>query len=56
VHKYQIQNSPAVKKVCGPEEDHCEKDVKSKLAAGKGYDGRLMLPSPCSLGFGTKFT
>jgi len=31
-----IQNSPIVKKVCGPQESHCEKkDVKSKVAAKK---------------------
>jgi len=25
----QSKNSQAVKEVCGPQEDHCEKDVKS---------------------------
>jgi len=31
-----IPNSPAVKKVCSPQEGHCEKkDVKSKVAAKK---------------------
>jgi len=28
-------SSPAVKEVCSPEEGHCEKDVKSKVAAKK---------------------
>jgi len=30
-----IQNSPSVKKVCSPQEGHCEKDVKSKVADKK---------------------
>jgi len=30
-----FKNIPAVKKVCGPQEGHCEKDVKSKVAAKK---------------------
>jgi len=37
-----IQNGPAVKKVCGPQECRCEKDVKSKVAAKNGCDGRLI--------------
>jgi len=32
---YIIQNSPAVKKVCGPQEGHCENDLKYKVAAKK---------------------
>ena len=30
-----IQNSPAVKKVCGPKKAIVKKDVKSKVAAKK---------------------
>jgi len=30
-----IQNSPAVKKVCGPQKAIVKKDVKSKVAAKK---------------------
>jgi len=28
--------------VCGPQEGHCEKDVKSRVAAKNGCDGRLI--------------
>jgi len=35
-------NSPAVKKGCRSQEDHCEKDVKSNVAAKNGCDGRLI--------------
>jgi len=31
---YNVSN-PTVKKVCGPKEGHCEKDVKSKVDAKK---------------------
>jgi len=31
------------KKVCGPQEGHCEKDVKSEGEAKKWLDGRLMV-------------
>jgi len=40
---YLIQNSPAVKKVCGTEEGHSEKNVKFKVVAKKCCDGRLMV-------------
>jgi len=33
--KSNPKNSPAVKKVCDPQEGHCGKDVKSKVAAKK---------------------
>jgi len=56
-------NSSAVKKVCGPEEGHCEKDVKSRWQPRNDRDGRLMaiimtiqmnlVPNPSE---GTKFT
>jgi len=36
------QKQPSCKKVCGPQECHCEKDVKSKVAAKDGCDGRLI--------------
>jgi len=32
---------PSCKKVCSPQGGHCEKDVKSKVAAKKWLDGRL---------------
>jgi len=39
--QYLIQKQPSCKKVCGPQEGHREKDVKSKVAAKNGCDGRL---------------
>jgi len=36
-----IQKQPSCKKKCGPKEGHCEKDVKSKVAAKNDRDGRL---------------
>jgi len=29
----EVKSNPAIKKVCSPEEGHCEKYVKPKLAA-----------------------
>jgi len=37
-----IQKQPSCKKVCGPQEGHCGKDVKSKVVAKNGCDGRLV--------------
>ena len=34
-NRYLIQNSQAVKKVCGPQKAMVKKDVKSKVAAKK---------------------
>jgi len=64
-----IQNSPAIKKVCGPKKAILKKDVKSKVAPRNGCDGSLMAkfliptiqvnlccPLYISLGFGIKFT
>jgi len=64
-----LSNSPAVKKVCSLQEGHCEKNVKSKVAAKNDCDRRLIAKilistiqaNLCcllhvSLGFGTKFT
>jgi len=45
-YSYLIQNSPAVKKVCGPKKAIVKKDVKSdvksKWRPRNGSDGRLM--------------
>jgi len=48
-----IQNSPAIKKVCSPEEGHCEK--RCEIQGGNqenGYfkndnSGEFVLPFPC---------
>ena len=37
-----IQKQLSCKKVCGPQEGHYEKDVKSKVGAKNGCDGRLI--------------
>jgi len=52
IHSMQLQievksnpKQPSCKKRCAPppsQEGHCEKDVKSKVAAKKWLDGRLM--------------
>ena len=61
---YLIKNSQAVKKGAAPKKAMVKKDVKSKVAAKNGCDGRLMvkiliatiqvnlMPRPS----GTKFT
>jgi len=38
----KVKSNPAVKKVCGPQEGQCKKDVKSKVVAKNGCDGRLI--------------
>ena len=64
VYIYLIKNSQAVKKGAAPKKAMVKKDVKSKVAAKNGCDGRLMvkiliatiqvnlMPRPS----GTKFT
>jgi len=41
VYLYLIQNSPAVRKVCGTEEGYCEKDMNPRWQPRNGCDGRL---------------
>ena len=35
-----MQKQPSCKKKCGPQEGHCETDVKSKMVAKNGCDSR----------------
>jgi len=47
---YLIQNSPAVKK-CAAQKGHCEKDVKSKVAANSRGEGNTNSPELSLLKF-----
>jgi len=39
----EVKSNPVVKTVCSPQEGHCEKRVKSKVAAKKWLNGNKLM-------------